>query len=114
MHTHGTHGKQTRKRSYTPRLPHSAAAYGLISSSSRIFALGQRNAVLGFLLDGAPAVREQRVDGKKVCARARFPIWLPSRACAIVSLLRVYLAELLLIRSHCMCRGRWVPCLRAL
>eukprot|EP00123_Amoebidium_parasiticum_P014036 comp22291_c1_seq1/m.33053 comp22291_c1_seq1/g.33053 ORF comp22291_c1_seq1/g.33053 comp22291_c1_seq1/m.33053 type:complete len:828 (-) comp22291_c1_seq1:66-2549(-) len=41
------------------------AVTGLWTQTSRLFALGQRNAMLRFLLDSAPTVREQRIDSKK-------------------------------------------------
>lgn len=41
------------------------AAFGLLHKRKRLFSLGTNNALLEFLLEGTPTVREQLVDSRK-------------------------------------------------
>lgn len=41
------------------------AAFGLLQKRKQLFALGTNNAILEFLLDGTPQVKEQLLDSRK-------------------------------------------------
>lgn len=85
------------------------AAYGLWSHSNRLFALSSSNAILEFLLDGAPQLTENYLDSKKdvdVELRIVCEQFIQSVSESLIAPLSAFLAKVTVIKNLAVEEGK--------